>query len=183
MLKKLTDFGVLAICALSLVSARAEEKSLTSEELLTIVNKLDAMTLVTPDRLKMATHVRLLCRPPTPKDYDHSELMPDKPDAHYKVFVTKDGAAAMNDPKGVFPVGAVIYKQKFVKKDATETELFTGMLKREKGFNPDCGDWEFFIVDGAGKKISERGKTQSCMDCHKLYPESDFVTKKYIKAK
>ena len=24
------------------------------------------------------------------------------------------------------------------------------MVKREKGFNPDCGDWEFIVFDGTG---------------------------------
>ncbi|HXB59867.1 MAG TPA: hypothetical protein VNU95_09890, partial [Candidatus Acidoferrales bacterium] len=59
-------------------------------------------------------------------------------------------------------------------------ELFTGMIKREVGYNPECGNWEFFTLPGDASKISARGKIQNCMECHKAYKSSDFVTKAYV---
>jgi hypothetical protein len=53
------------------------------------------------------------------------------------------------------------------------------MIKREKGYNPECGDWEFFTLTADATKMTARGRLQSCMDCHVEYSESDFVTKKY----
>ncbi len=178
-IKHLTCLAVMAVCVWAIHPAHAEEKTLTNEELLKLVNKLDALTLVTPEPLKMAFYVSRLCKRPSPKEYDHAELMKDKPDAQYKVFVTTSGADAMKEPKAVFPAGTVILKQKFASKDAARPELYTGMLKREKGFSSECGDWEFFTVDGAGKTVSDRGKTASCIACHKLYSDTDFITKKY----
>ncbi len=170
---------MLAAAAWTAPSSASEEKSLTKDELVAIVAKLDALTLVTPAPVKMPPLVWTLCaRAPSLKDKDHAELFKN-PNAHYKVFVTTSGADAMKDDKAVFPTGTVILKQKLAKKDDTTPVLYTGMLKREKGFNAECGDWEFFLVSGDGKTITDRGKLKSCMDCHTLYPNSDYVTKKY----
>ena len=79
----------------------------------------------------------------------------------------------------VFPPGTVILKQKFRDAAVLEPLLYTGMLKREKGYNPACGDWEFFAVTGDGKSVTERGRVSSCMACHRRYSKSDFVTKEY----
>jgi hypothetical protein len=72
----------------------------------------------------------------------------------------------------------LVLKEKIGKSDA-HTQLFTGMYKREKGYYPEVGDWEFFTVDAGATKILDRGKLQSCAECHKGYAKSDFITKLY----
>ena len=37
--------------------------------------------------------------------------------------------------------------------------LYTGMLKREKGYNPDAGDWEFFTLDSKAMLVTARVRT------------------------
>jgi hypothetical protein len=66
----------------------------------------------------------------------------------------------------LFPVGTVIVKEKLPKPDSTTPVLLTVMVKREKGYNPACYDWEFFVTDGTGKKITEKGKIARCQNCH-----------------
>jgi len=110
---------------------------------------------------------------------------PVKPpgDPHYSkyahVYVSAKGAPVMQATSGVFPEGTIILKEKFNDQEGKHTELFTGMVKREPGYNAECGDWEFFILPADGKKIFSRGKLQNCMDCHVEYKASDFVTKNY----
>jgi hypothetical protein len=53
------------------------------------------------------------------------------------------------------------------------------MLKREQGYFPETGDWEFFTVDAAADKIAERGKLANCAACHQDYADKDYVTKVY----
>jgi len=96
------------------------------------------------------------------------------------VFVSLQGAPAMLTNSAAFPVGTIILKEKFSDPEGKHTELFTGMIKHEPGYNPDCGDWEFFALSANAKKITARGKIESCMTCHREFPESDFVTKTYI---
>ncbi len=73
--------------------------------------------------------------------------------------------AAANAPKGaVYPAGSVV--------QLVPTEV---MVKREAGFSPATGDWEFFELDvnDQGSKIGKRGFAEvnnrfgkNCFTCH-----------------
>ncbi len=73
--------------------------------------------------------------------------------------------AAANNPKGaIYPAGSVV--------QLVPTEV---MVKREAGFSPATGDWEFFElqVDEHGSKIGKRGFAEvnnrfgkNCFACH-----------------
>jgi len=88
----------------------------------------------------------------------------------------KDGTlAAANAPKGaVYPPGSVV--------QLVPTEV---MVKREQGFSPATGDWEFFEleVSASGSKIRTRGFAdvnnrfgKNCFACHVPAREPwDFV--------
>ena len=77
----------------------------------------------------------------------------------------KGTLAAANAPKGaVYPPGSVV--------QLVPTEV---MVKREPGFSPPTGDWEFFeiAVDASGSKIGKRGFAdvnnrfgKNCFTCH-----------------
>ena len=97
-----------------------------------------------------------------------------------RLFVDKAGRPALEGHEPVHPEGTVIVKEKLPTSVAKAPELFTGMLKREQGYNPECGDWEFFTVSGDAKKLTDRGKLTSCMECHQRYPQKDFVTRYYV---
>lgn len=99
------------------------------------------------------------------------------------VFVSSIGTNAMAKGKGTYPVGTVILKQKFLDAAGTNTDFYTGMRKRETGYNPELGDWEFFILDRGGSMVTARGRIESCMDCHAKYPATDFVSRRYLIAK
>lgn len=86
----------------------------------------------------------------------------------------------MRTDSAAFPRGAIVLKEKFTDSKAGLTELFTGMVKRESGYNPECGDWEFFVLEADTSKVIERGRLQRCMDCHVEYKGRDFVTKNYV---
>ena len=72
-------------------------------------------------------------------------------------------------------------KEKYLDEKATKTEFFTGMLKREEGYNPEAGDWEFFMLDAPGKMVMARGRIESCVECHQKYAATDFVARDYLK--
>ena len=73
--------------------------------------------------------------------------------------------AAANAPKGaIYPEGSVV--------QLVPTEV---MVKRERGFSPATGDWEFFelVVNESGSKIAKRGYSEvnnrfgkNCFACH-----------------
>ena len=110
-------------------------------------------------------------------------------DKFARLYVDKIGRPAAEGHEPVHPEGTVLIKEKLPAiaeiekgpaRPGTVPELFTGMLKREKGFNPECGDWEFFTVSGDAQKLTSRGKTASCVECHLQYSESDFTSRYFV---
>ena len=88
----------------------------------------------------------------------------------------------MTSGTGAYPQGTMILKRKYQDPQGRTTELFAGMLKREKGYNPEVGDWQFFVLDSRGERVTEFGRLDSCIDCHAAFRKNDFVSRKYVAA-
>ena len=79
-----------------------------------------------------------------------------------------------------FPTGSIIVREKLTKPADDTPEMLSVMIKLEKGFSPKTNDWEFFILDGPGKKIKERQTAGSCLKCHAEAKPTDLVFKNYL---
>lgn len=130
----------------------------------------------------MPARISSMCARPTQLQIDAEEKNP-----HLKKFITvyvnavgKTEMLTKKNPK--FPVGTVIVKEKLSSPESQNPELLTVMIKRDKGFNPEVGDWEFMTLDGAATLVTARGKLQNCQTCHLDYEKSDFVTRTYLPA-
>jgi hypothetical protein len=82
----------------------------------------------------------------------------------------------------MFPQGSVIVKQKIGKgfDERNKTLLYTIMRKRELGYNPQLGDWEFAVVGPDGSTVQASGKLENCQTCHQGKTASDFVFRPYV---
>jgi hypothetical protein len=97
------------------------------------------------------------------------------------VFVNKIGERAMlHQKKPAFPQGTLIVKEKLPDPQSSSPELLTVMLKRESGYNPAGGNWEYLVLDGAGKQIQARGKLENCQSCHAQWKGTDYVSRAYL---
>jgi Cytochrome P460 len=99
------------------------------------------------------------------------------------VYVTQQGQDVMRSGKGVYPPGTVILKQKLSDAAGKNAQSFTGMVKREKGYDPGAGDWEFFVMNSEATVVRPPLNVQSCVDCHAPYRATDFVSRRYLTAK
>ncbi len=163
--------GLLVLLAAQISPAAG----LSDEALLAFVKeRATKAERVTGKAAAMDPRTALLCAKPAPK--------PVSEDPHWNALIhvwTNEGATGpVWDPPATFPEGAMLVKEKLNQKQ-DGAELFTGMVKREKGYNPEGGDWEYFLVDGAAEKVTDRGLLKNCIDCHAKYKEQDFVTKEY----
>ena len=143
---------------------------------------LQNLVRITPSPIRMQPDSRTACLPsPPPKKSPNGHgILVRKQDAVIHVYVSADGVDAMKRHDATpFPVGAVVLKEKFAESSAQNVVFYTGMVKHAKGYNPQCGDWEFFTMSNDRKTISARGRIDSCMACHQKYSGTDFVTKKY----
>jgi hypothetical protein len=139
-------------------------------------------TQVNPQRFRMNMFTASLCRMPTPVDEAMEAGGPHR-DKFVTVYVNDTGKSSMMTeryPK--FPVGSMIVKEKFSTVEGGSPELMTAMLKREAGYNPKTGDWEYLVLNGEGTKIEARGKLDDCMACHALLNKQDFVYRSYLPA-
>lgn len=146
----------------------------------TVVGSVDAddvsgyreWTKVNAEPVYMLPSVSAMCvqRP------EYSPANPHLP-RHFTVYVNEIGRAAMSAGT-VFPVGSIIVKEKFAE-GASKPELLTVMLKRAKGFNPECGDWEFRTASPDGDYAATEDVAH-CVSCHVAKPDSDFTFRTYV---
>jgi len=116
--------------------------------------------------------------------HTQNEVRPKKDEATHEGVGNSFGVVYFNDlareavnaePAIQFPRGSIIVREKLAKADDAKPQLLTVMIKRARGFNPKANDWEFLAIDGAIKKILERQKKGSCLDCHSSQEHRDFV--------
>jgi len=141
-------------------------------------------TQVNDQPYHISTELDGLCRIPMAQDYKLEAERSGNPHiaASINVYVNNAGKQAMFEKQPHFPEGSVIVKQKlapFVERN--QPVLYTMMRKREAGYNPAVGDWEFLVVSGDGKQLQASGKLESCQACHVGKKDSDFVFRPYAK--
>ncbi len=95
-----------------------------------------------------------------------------------RIYV-KDGQEASN---GEYPVGTIIVKHS-TNPEVTVNE-FTAMVKRGNDFNPDGGDWEWFMLNPEGKIATDASSGSKmrgadlmngmCLSCHSA-ATTDYV--------
>jgi Cytochrome P460 len=132
----------------------------------------ERLVRVTRDPFPVNLQVAMLCRASSP-------VSPH--DGHWiHVYVTSRGYDTMKTGKGVYPRGTVILKEKFADAAGTKPVLFTGMLKREKGYDPTAGDWQFFVLNADATAVDTRDR-HSCARCHVPFRDTDYVARTYLK--
>jgi hypothetical protein len=102
-------------------------------------------------------------------------------DKFITVYVNDAGRRAMlEELRPRFPAGSLVVKEKLTARDSSEPELLTAMYKREAGYDPEGGDWEYLVLDGRGREVKARGKLESCRACHQAVAATDFVSRNYL---
>jgi hypothetical protein len=150
-------------------------------------------TLVNPQPKIIEAMNAGLCRAPLPIDIAHDIGSP-----HVRklisVYVNEIGKGAMMEQKQPhFPEGSVIVKEKlgeamkwengvWRQQSPSPPELLTVMRKRETGYDPAKGDWEYLVFDGSGKTLQASGKLETCQACHSLLKNSDYIARSYLPA-
>jgi hypothetical protein len=138
-------------------------------------------TLVNPQPVYISSRLDMLCRLPSAEDQQAETARNPHARKRISVYVNALGQQAMlteRNPK--FPIGSVIVKEKVSPFKENAPELLTVMIKRERGFNPASGDWEYMVVDGTGTRTQARGKLENCQACHVPLKYTDYVSRSYM---
>lgn len=151
-------------------------QSLETNALHAEILKYKTWTVVNSEPVKLAPMVAAMCA----EVRGRSET-PHK-DSYIRVYVNEMGQEAMLTAKNPrFPVGTIVLKEKFSQKQSQTPEFFTIMLKREAGYNPRGGDWQYLIMGAAKARIEKPADIERCQSCHSAWAErSDFISRTYL---
>ena len=127
--------------------------------------------------VKMSAHVAALCINPTAAQRKSTD--PDSPHRDYflRVYVSRAGKK-FEEAKTPLPVGTVIVKEKLKTPEAKIPVLLTIMRKREHGYDPLHGDWEYAVADER-RKVLEQGSIARCISCHETQKSTDYLYRSY----
>jgi hypothetical protein len=97
------------------------------------------------------------------------------------VRVNPDAIEAFKEVGTPLPVGTTVVKEKhtdiFAKEPAAE---YGAMVKREPGYDPAHGDWEYVYVVLKPEKRVSRGRLESCVECHAHAKDQDHLFRTYL---
>jgi hypothetical protein len=148
-----------------------------------LLNQYRTLQRMTPNPHPVDAYTSMLCRGLTQEDIDRTDQASGPhARAFVHIYANALAAKALTDSASVYPVGAVIIKEKladFSPPDATQsTNSLGGMRKREAGYDPENGDWEYFYQAAGG--ILESGKMANCTQCHSQKKPQDYVFKNWL---
>jgi hypothetical protein len=133
-----------------------------------VKNYEEKFELLTPAPHKTNQQTATMCRsitapPPTGSEGPHAYHA-------LKILTNETAKATLENQTYPFRVNSVIVKEKL--KDGNVTGV-GGMIKRNTGFDPDHGNWEYFYKE-LDSDI-ESGKIASCIECHQKAADTDHV--------
>lgn len=138
----------------------------------------------TPRPIPVELALWRLCRPLPP---EQGRLVRERHGPHLGemivVRVSPDAADAFR-AGGPLPVGAVVVKEKrWDHAAAGKPAEYAAMVKREAGYDPDHGDWEYLYVAPDRDPRVTRGRVASCIECHRAAPAGDYLYRSYLPPK
>src|SRR5262249_15369614 len=95
--------------------------------------------------------------------------------------------ALQADSSSPMPVGSIVVKEKSAfDEKGYHLVAYAAMMKRDPGYDPDHGDWEYFYAQLVGglyeplpEPIVSRGKLQQCIGCHQAAAAKDYLYRQY----
>ena len=180
--------SLLLVGALAALISRSGSQALGGKALVSdssaagsqVIDGYKKWTRVNPVPAVFHSQIAVLCAAPTAKQTEMEQGNPHR-EKFITVYVNDIGRHAMMEERVPrFPQGSVIVKEKLPSMDHSEPELLTVMVKRESGYNPENGDWEYMALDGSGKSVQARGRLETCQACHMMVKDRDYVSRNYL---
>lgn len=124
------------------------------------------------------------CAPPTPERQKRLEAEQKRHGPHHRPsIVVRTNPAAIGAFRAgrPMPAGAVVVKEKHWGEEATGPPVeYAAMVKRDAGYDPDHGDWEYVHVVAQPERQVTRGRLESCINCHATMRDKDYLFRTYL---
>ncbi len=140
-----------------------------------------SLQLMTPEPVLVGLELATLCTSVS-KEMIEAERNDAGPHAfcRIEVYMNQLAADALRQ-NTAYPVGAVVVKEKQLQEILPFTTAegdgvnggVGGMIKRDTGFDPEHGDWEYFYFES--RDTIDSGRIVSCVNCHSKAAGTDYV--------
>jgi hypothetical protein len=98
-----------------------------------------------------------------------------------KVYANPTALSALQSTATwAMPVGSVVVKEKWWDEKASQPSAYAAMFKRDAGYDPDNGDWEYLFAQLDGGRKVQRGRIQNCIACHQGAAPQDYLFRTYL---
>jgi hypothetical protein len=139
---------------------------------------------ITPKPAQVNWELTALCRGADLSDIERArKTMGPHAYSTVMIYMNDSAAAAFKNHLDQYPIGSVVIKEKkggFYRsgtgdrgKMVSTGDGVGGMIKRDKGFDPDHGDWEYFYFENPQQ--IDHGKIASCVNCHAAAASRGYV--------
>lgn len=98
-----------------------------------------------------------------------------------KVYANPVALDPLRSGSTAMPVGSVVVKEKWWNDKDKQPHNYAAMVKREDGYDPANGNWEYIFVQSEGERKVERGRIESCIACHRT-ASRDYLFRSYLDA-
>lgn len=140
----------------------------------TLTEQYKTLELVTPDPYFISPEVWLSCMAPNP--LEEALLQSEHAGVAVRLYASEEAFTILQEGEGRnFPTGSIIVKEKLLNPDDTEPTALGMMIKREAGFDPNAGDWEFAYWIQDGGFIEGNEALSNCVQCHHEQTTTDMV--------
>jgi hypothetical protein len=124
---------------------------------------------ISDEPIKIPAERSVLCAPATRLSDPHRG-------GYVAIYVNAKGRESyLSETPGKFAEGTVIVKEKLRNQDAAKPEELGVMVKMQKGFDREAGDWQFLFVDKDKELTKTRSQLTNCIECHRRQADKDYV--------
>ncbi len=95
--------------------------------------------------------------------------------AYIDIYANDLGVNAYLKRVNKFPVGSELFKPLYADKKRKNIVRLVIMVKKEAGYDSEHGDWWYGVYDKTGKEAWYQGRIHSCIKCHTIAKESDYL--------
>lgn len=136
---------------------------------------------VTDGPHEVLPEISAACAPPFPFVSPHPGAVDRQgKDRYIRVYASPQIAHLLPEPRvESYPEGSVVAKVKLIEGSSEPTGV-AFMVKRERGYNPESRDWEFFLFEGKPLELTARGAISTCQSCHGGQDYTDGLYRSYL---
>ena len=140
---------------------------------------------VTENPISVPSAFLVFCAPPT-----EAQLETDRkvhgPHSQSEIVVRVNAIGIEQFKTGrSAPAGTIVVKEKYTRYSPnTPPSAIGAMIKREPGYDPEHGDWEYAYEEQSPKteRTLVRGRLDSCIKCHSGARDTDYLFRGYLQA-